>query len=278
MKNRKKGLVFYFTGAAFLIFAAVGFIAYVGLLTSEEVKLTPLLVAAIISFVVSIVLLIIGYRFSFLIDKETAQLFERYSAYPAKNITDYRGELEFVRENLKKDTDPDKNKIGVFPFAGSTPFYDFDVIKTGKIYYSYVVEANESLFFNRRIDRMTLPAVVIYGIDPYFESDPLALKEIADSLFENRNQNFLRDESQFFTAKKLTDRQGRTVYATTVMVYRKHLPLYCLSDALLPIIADPQNSTSVFFADCKYWTDGLIGDFVNGVARKKEYKIDPFGI
>ncbi|MCH5350423.1 MAG: hypothetical protein J1F39_00445 [Clostridiales bacterium] len=278
MKNRKKGLVFYFTGAAFLIFAAVGFIAYMGLLTSEEIKLTGLLVAAIISSVIAIVLLIIGYRFSFLIDKETAQRFEHYSAYPAKDVSDYRGELEAVRENFKKDTDAEKNKIGVFPFIDSAPYYDFSVIKTGKIYYSYVVEANESLFINRRIDRMTLPAVVIYSTDPFYESNPLALKEIADSLFANRHQNFLRDESQFFTAKKLTDKEGRTVYATTIMVYRKHLPLYCLSDALLPLIADPQNSTSVFFADCKYWTDNFIGDFVNGVARKKEYKIDPFDI
>lgn len=278
MKNRKKGLVFYFTGAAFLIFGAVGFIAYIGLLTSEEIKLTGLLIAAIISIVIAIVFLVIGYRFTFRIDKETEQVIAHYSAYPAQEISDYRSELEAVRENFSKDSDPLKNKIGVFPFVGSAPFYDFNVINTGKIYYSYLVEANESLFFNRRIDRMTLPAVVVYSTDPYYESNPLALKEIAESLFANKSRNFLRNESQLFTAKKLTDREGRTVYATTIMVYRKHLPLYCLSDSLLPLIADPQNSTSVFFVDCKYWTDSLIGNFVNGVSRKAERKEDIFDI
>ena len=277
MKNRKKGLVFYFTGAAFLCFAAVGFIAYIGLLTSEEMKLTGLLVAAIISIVIGVVLLIIGYRFTFCIDKETAQIIARYSSYPAQKISDFQSELETVRENFGKDTDSDKNKIGVFPFVGSAPFYDFSVIKSGKIYYSYLVEANSSLFQNRRMDRMTLPAVVVYSTDERYESDPLALKEIAEKLFANKNHNFLRNDMEYFTAKKLADKD-HNIYVTTIMVYRKHLPLYCLSDSLLPIIADPEKSTSVFFVDSKYWTDSLIGNFVHGVSQLSEEDDDVFDI
>ncbi|MDE6690332.1 MAG: hypothetical protein K2K04_00015, partial [Clostridia bacterium] len=133
-------------------------------------------------------------------------------------------------------------------------------------------EANNMLFTpqtNNSYD--VLPAVFIYSTDPYFEEHPYDLQPISEKLSDDRANNILKNESEYFSNvkvdEKLTD--GREVYMTTVMVSRAHLPLGYISANLVPLIADPLNCTSVFVVDVNYWSEDLGCHIANGLNYKK---------
>lgn len=206
---------------------------------------------------------------------------KKYETYPIDASIDYQKELETVRANFNSEHTLTKNRIAIDPFPNSEPFYDFSVIESGKVYYSYLVQANSYLFDNKKFAYLTHPAVVIYSTEEYFEKNPLALKKIAHSLFEDRKSNgwggkILNDEHWYFSnlqvPRELTD--GHTVYMTTIMIYRRHLPLGYLSDSLLPIVASPPLKPAVFVVDVKYWTKPLIGNFVHGYAVRYKDKTE----
>ena len=189
----------------------------------------------------------------------------------------YAAEIERVRRNYAEDTDPDRNLIAKPNFAGAKPFCDFSVLKSGKIYYASLIEANGEIFdFSHNIHKV-YPIAVVYGTDEYFDSDPAALKEIAEKLFADRARNFLKDETKYFSNIKLSKdlTGGREVYATIIMAYRYHLPFAVLEGdhSVFPIIADPKNSRSAFIVDCKYWSPPLIGEYLG--LKDEEYP-DPF--
>lgn len=192
-----------------------------------------------------------------------------YLSLPLNTIDDYKTELNEMRSNFAADTDPDKNHIlGKYqPSAEwAKPYYDNNVVNVGEIYFGALVQANVSLFKKTRVNPV-LPGVIVYSTDDYYESNPTELKEIADKLFSDKENNDLRFEDKFFTStllpQELTD--GRKVYITSIMIARKHLPQYKLSGqhTLLPVIAAPGKSTSVFIADCRYWTNDIIARFID---------------
>ena len=275
MKNRKPGIFLWIFGGVLLGLSIIGVIAYFAVASNTEVKYNSILIISIIGVLISFVFLIVGYILSFLPDKEAKQRIALYSSYPVKNIEDYKKELESVRGNFNADKNPEKNQIAAFNFINSRQCYDFSVINKGKIYYAYLVRAFPPFYSYNNFARLTLPAVIVYSTEEYFESNPMALKAIAKKFLDSSNTNVLRDDSNFFTNLKLpvnlTD--GREVYATTVMAYRMHLPLYYFSDSLFPIIADPNNSPSAFIEDFKYWTVNQVGNFSHGVAQNAEEKI-----
>lgn len=206
----------------------------------------------------------------------------RYKKLPPVSPVDYKKELQAVRANFAADFSADKNKIEVVPFANSTPYYDFKVINSGKIYYAYLVEANNLLFEPKKYGMPTHPAVVVYSPDEYFENNPLALRKLAEYMYRTKNSTngwagkLLNDELHYFANKQvpteLTD--GREVYMTTIMIYRKHLPLGFISDSLFPIVAAPKSSTAVFVVDVKYWTEPLIGNFVNSYSTQAKSALE----
>ncbi len=194
---------------------------------------------------------------------------EAYLSYPLNPINDYKAELNQIRINFTADTNPEKNRVlGKYQSADAwaKPFYDNHAIDVGEIYYAVLVQANGKLFQKKKTNPV-LPGVVIYSTDEYFESDPNALKKIANALYADKAFNDLRFEDKFYTptplSTDLTD--GRRVFISSVMIARKHLPQYKLTGqhTILPVIAAPQKSTSVFVADCKYWTNDLIAQFLN---------------
>ncbi len=197
---------------------------------------------------------------------------KKHNAYyllPLNKINDYKVELEKIRSNFATDNNPNKNHIlGKYQSVASwaKPYYDNNVVKVGKIYFGALVQANNNLFKKTKTNPV-LPGVVIYSTDAYYESNPTKLKEIADKLFSDKANNNLRFENRFFTntllPQELTD--GKEVYMTSIMIARKHLPEYKLSGqhTLLPVIAAPGKSTSVYIVDCKYWTDDIIAHFID---------------
>jgi len=192
-----------------------------------------------------------------------------YLSYPLNPFHDYKVELSQMRTSFAADANPDKNRVlGKFQSVAvwAKPFYDHHVVTVGDIYYGVLLQANSRLFKKTRTNPV-LPGVVIYSTDEYFESNPNALKEIADALYADKAFNDLRLEDKLYTptplSTELTD--GRRVMISSVMIARKHLPQYRLTGehTILPVIAAPQKSTTVFVADCKYWTNDLIAQFIN---------------
>ncbi len=55
------------------------------------------------------------------------------------------------------------------------------------------------------------------------------------------------------------------------MVYRKHLPWggFPGSHLILPIIANPQSSSSAFIVDSKYWSKNIVASFFNEILNNK---------
>lgn len=191
-------------------------------------------------------------------DAEVGRSRRKYKKLPCERVEDYKSEIETMRKNYADDNAADKNTV---PKPMNRKFFgylDFRVLKRGKIYYGYLVEAN-NLLFRRNYGFMgnsLLPAVMLYSTDPYYDENPLELKYVAEQVFADRNNNVLRDESKYFSNIKLTNPicGERAVYMTTLMIYRPQLPEGYISDGLIPLIADPDCS-SAFVLEHKYWSD-----------------------
>lgn len=266
----------YYTGSLLtsigVILAVVALIAMGLVWSSDEImNKSPLYIICVVVLVVSIPLAIAGHSIEKQFLNSLKMEMSRNLQIDVQENPDYRKEIETVRENFIADTNPDKNMTLKPGFGPNKIFHDRSVIATGKIRYGYVVEANNEMFRFKNLQTIALPGVVIYSTDEYFDTNPLALKKIANELYYNKRHNMLRNELKYFTARRLPDELtgGRDVYMTTIMFYRLHLPLGHLTDSLLPIIADPEH-TGVFVVDPKYWTDALIGNFVHGYAIKSD--------
>lgn len=209
-----------------------------------------------------------GYFLACASSREEKEKMAKRSAYRPKKIDDYKQELASVREKFNADPNPEKNKIGIKRVLNyAKPYYDFGVIQKGKIYYAALVQVN-SAAFKRSNDPSSaiLPGVVVYGTDEYYESHPQELKKIAKELYANKRNNILRNELKYFSNVRVDDSLtgGREVYMTTIMIFRKHLPLQYVTGWLFPVIAAPGESTSVFVVDADYWTKDLIAKFIHG--------------
>lgn len=186
----------------------------------------------------------------------------RYIGFPYYEVKDYKKELEIVRENYKKDVRKDKNQIPYIDESSFQTLYEYETLRKGKIYYAYLIMANTALF-DTNSKYMLAPAVFLYSTDEYYEENPLELGEIAHALYENRENNFLKDEESYeknvLIDETLTN--GRKVYASTILMYRPQLPLGYLSGKVIPVIVNPGANTSTFAIDVEYWSPNLIANF-----------------
>lgn len=271
MKNRKLGLCMYIIGGALLVVAAVLLIAYFGLKTSDDQEIPAMLWSGIPLAVAAIVLLPVGYFLSTRPNQELKERFQKYSTLPETDISDFAAEITAMREAFAAEKDPMSNQFFIRPFAGSACVSDFGVLSGGKVVWGCIVQANQTLYQNQRIDMLAVPAVILYSPDAYFDGDPLELKYIADRLYRGKEGNFLRNESAFFTNRRLSDvvTNGREVYASCLMVYRPHLPLYMATDDLLPVIASP-SERSTFALNLKYWTANFAAYYVHNGSKGRD--------
>ena len=255
----------YLIGGGLLAVAAVLIIAYFGLKTSDDQELPVLLWSGLAMAVVAVVLLPVGYFTS------TRERFQKYSALPKTDISDFAAEIAAMREAFAAEKDPASNQFFIRPFAGSGCVSDFGVLGGGKVVWGCIVQANGTLYQNQRIDMLTVPAVILYSPDAYFDGEPLELKYIAERLYKGKEGNFLRNESTFFTNRRLSDAvtNGREVYASCIMVYRPHLPLYKATDHLFPVVASPSEQ-SAFALNLKYWTENFAAYYVHNGSKGRD--------
>ena len=269
-------------GKALMISGAILMgVCFWGLLAGPNGDHAAVFWCAVAAEIIGLVLCVTGFMIAWCPRYARPKNRQRYLSYAPDILIDCQAELETVRANFRADPDPKKNRIAVEAFENSAPHYDFSVIEKGKIYYAYLVEANRLLFEDKKFAMLTHPAVVLYSTEEYFEKNPTALKKLARYMFDNRNKKgwagkILSNETFYFSNLQVPPElaDGHEIFMTTIMIYRRHLPLGYLTNSLLPIIANPLQSSAVFVVDVKYWTEALIGNFVHDYEVKGEEIFD----
>ncbi len=154
-------------------------------------------------------------------------------------------------------------------------FQDAELLFTeGEIFYGCLVQANSRLFEKK--DNRDYPATIIYSEDPYFEKNPQALCEIAQTLGDAKDSGSenltgpLRDIVQILNAE--TDRsvvdfsaqigeEGHNIRLCSILVFREDLPDGCLKGSLYPILALHARSNAAMILPKEYWTDSFYSLF-----------------
>ncbi len=251
------------------IFSILGIILFFGcfvfMILAEMFDLDTV-VYGILSIILAIVFLGIGL---FLINPlaEFKKRIPVYSSYVRNPNMDYALHINKMREKFHTLSLEEKEKLLRKVYKPNKKC-DFGVLKGGQIYYAALVEVNNMAF--RPIKTMggdySLPGVVLYSTDPYYDENPSLLNDIASYMFRNRKNNILKNELRRFYNFKIDETltNGREVYMTCIDVFRGYLPLGYVTGSLLPIIADPNNSQTSFILDTEYWTKDLIADFIYG--------------
>ncbi|MFC5750431.1 hypothetical protein [Actinomadura rugatobispora] len=137
----------------------------------------------------------------------------------------------------------------------------------GRVVWGSVVQADASLFRRGRGDR---PALVIYSPDPAFDEMPDDLQDIAGRLFRLRGAAPGDPDLRKFAAM-LADPDRRPsrapvprplvgslpVYATTVLVARRHVPDRHLAAGTFPLIIHPETESTMLLPG-RYWPPPLL--------------------
>ncbi len=145
--------------------------------------------------------------------------------------------------------------------------------REGKVFYGCLVQANSNLFSNKIIST-NLPANIIYSTDPYYDTHPEELRDVASELYKYKNTygapeginqvtTALTDEYERLFNIELPNyiANGRRVYFTTIIVFRKHLPKHRLIGPIFPIIARPPLVNTSIILPNRYWTKEMIEHF-----------------
>lgn len=274
MKKRK---IMLFVAKCALFAGWFGLLAIYIAVSKEMLPLLIVgLITAVSGFVCSLTLFLVA---SFPDKKTKAEWFSYLFIESSDDTTDYAAELKKTRADFLNDGDPLKNTFLKPHYANAKPFCDFSTICTGKIFYGCLVLANENLFKYSRFVHKVLPAVVLYSVDDYFESNPEELIKIADLLEKNR-EGVLKNQTKYFKNVKLSDEVAgdREIYMSTVLICKRQLPFGQLFNyRLFPVIAAPHTDLPVFAVDSKYWSDKLIYNFIRYEYGNADYG-EPFDI
>lgn len=234
---------------------------------------------SVVTFVVWLILLHSDRLASSRLSKEYKKRMKQNTKLPFCEIEDFSAELKVVREKYISEANKKSNEFLIPNNYFTKPYRDFNVLENGNIYYGYLVEANSELFRNAKKVRR-LPAVVVYSTEEYYESNPEELGIIAHSLYENKNNNILKSENRYFSnvIVDLKQTNGRKVYVSTFFISSDQFPLNYITGLLFPIIANPENSSSVFMVNAKYWTDNLIGNSIHrdNMAKRLDAQIEKY--
>ncbi|MCH5154981.1 MAG: hypothetical protein J1F69_00085 [Clostridiales bacterium] len=258
--TRKIRLTWLFRAMAIPLAVGVVF-----LLCGLKLNIRPLMITGIVVFVVGTAC---GVAIKIISRHPPIKLVKRWKAYIALKedpITDYAAELDMIDGNYRADKSKDKNIFDKPVINDVQSFCDFSALQNGKLYYGYLMRANEKLFLpSENIDE-AFPAMLLYSRDEYYKVNPQELIKIVDALYADKDNNFLRYETLYhfneLLDKGLTD--GREVFVTDVLACRAHLPMGMLGNLrIIPIIADPEKSKSCFVVDCKYWTNRFIHAYI----------------
>lgn len=143
----------------------------------------------------------------------------------------------------------------------------------GDISWGQLVEANPLL--SRRDNEHTLPAAVVYSLDPTYDVNPGALEKIAYGLSSTRNS--VDDDTEFGvfmrTIKKEFERiiklelprsicEGRSVFYATLLVQPNHLPGHALNKRRFPVISNGKETDAAMILPSHFWPQRLVKNWM----------------
>ncbi|MFB4318247.1 hypothetical protein [Actinomadura sp. 21ATH] len=144
------------------------------------------------------------------------------------------------------------------------------LLASGRVVWGCVVQADASLFRPGRGDRA---ALVIYSPDPAFDEMPEELQEVASRLFALKRppepaDPGLREFARLLNGSGTAARPSRTpvprplvgslpVYATTVLVGRRHVPGRYLAAGTFPLIVHPDTESTMILPG-PFWPPALL--------------------
>ncbi|MGE4073401.1 MAG: DUF1444 family protein [Lysobacterales bacterium] len=150
------------------------------------------------------------------------------------------------------------------------------LLREGRIVWAALVMANNLLFKPGKED---CPALLVYSLDPWFESRPDELHAIARRIFELKNTQptnpdlralarLVTEESDrgmgWRVPEALTDRDVR---GSIFMVFRKHIPLGQMCGEFFPILVHP-STEAVMILPFEGWPAELIKAWKPGSSER----------
>lgn len=196
---------------------------------------------------------------------------QTYTSLPYKQITDFKAEIEKIREKYNADNNSHKNEIQLKPpFIGDKKIrdlFDYKVLKNGKIYYALLLKANTAVF-NKSLSTTAAPGILLYNTGEYYDSHPEELLKLEDIAYSSRElARKIDNDYSFFSNFKApniepyTTEDKKQTYITTAILPKEFMPSGKLDAHIIPIIAAPDTCDTVHIVDPKYWSDELIADF-----------------
>lgn len=196
---------------------------------------------------------------------------DRKGEFMNHNEFEYKLQIEKMRENYNQNP-PDKLKLHrpwwMFADDELSKIYNEKeiLLNEGRIYYSYLLQANVKLF--QSFPPFNYPAQIVYSVDPIIDENPLMLKNTVERVYSYKYSADTPPEEWAEMVANIKDERDRTSFffdcvseshtikakMQTLMVYRKHLPTRILQGHVLPIIACPDICDSVLILPQEYWS------------------------
>jgi hypothetical protein len=146
------------------------------------------------------------------------------------------------------------------------------LLREGRVVWGHLIQAN-SLIFEPGPD--DVPGACAYCPDYHTHDDLSRLAEIAGNLFKLREKSTTAEEKAFGAIlagekerffqrpvpKTLT--KGSPVFASCLMINRKHLPAGVLSNSYFPILVHP-DTQAILIVPARYWDPELFNHWMSG--------------
>jgi hypothetical protein len=143
-----------------------------------------------------------------------------------------------------------------------------EIRSRGVVAWAAIVQANNSLC---KLGSRDAPASVIYSEDPWFDTRPDALVQVAHDLFALKHTDQEDPEAATF-ARVLTNERiramrlrvparfagRRAVFHSSIMLARKHLPEGYLNGSIMPVWVDPADDGTLLLVPAAYWSGRLL--------------------
>lgn len=142
------------------------------------------------------------------------------------------------------------------------------LLREGRLVWGAIAQANHNAFVPGRMD---VPSNAIFSTDPFFDSNPETLRDIALRIYGLKNAanvpshlaeiaELISDEMNFAlnvpVPSALTD--GKSVFFTTTQLYRRSLPNSVLSMGFFPLLVLPERTTANLLLPLTYWSPALV--------------------
>ncbi len=150
----------------------------------------------------------------------------------------------------------------------------------GQVVWGQLVQANQILFDPS--NRLTLPANVIYSLDPHFDGRVDLLDRMAHGLFAQKGsvpadrelREFVRvitDERERIMRQELPRGYcgGRSVYFTTCFIQPGHLPDNCLVLPTFPLLVNFPETEAVMILPSRFWPHELTSDWRRSLRKAR---------